>query len=77
MPRHSVCPAFVRGARTARADLTFDALPDRVLSGRVVRIAPMSTPGQAATSYTVIIEFDEVEPVLRWGMTAFVAIQVE
>jgi hypothetical protein len=37
----------------------------------------MSTPGQAATSYTVIIEFDEVEPVLRWGMTAFVAIQVE
>lgn len=60
-----------------RADLTFDALPDRVLTGRVVRIAPMSTPGQAATSYAIIIEFDEVDPVLRWGMTAFVDIRVE
>jgi HlyD family secretion protein len=60
-----------------RADLTFDALPDRVLIGRVVHIAPMSTPGQAATSYAVIIEFEEVDPVLRWGMTAFVDIRVE
>jgi hypothetical protein len=42
-----------------------------------VRIAPMSTPGQVATSYAVIIEFDEVDPALRWGMTAFVDIRVE
>jgi multidrug resistance efflux pump len=60
-----------------RADLTFDALPEEVLSGRVVRVAPMSTPGQAATTYTVIIEFEETDPALRWGMTAFVDIWVE
>lgn len=60
-----------------RADLTFDALPDRVLSGRVARIAPMSTPGQTATTYAVVIEFEETDPALRWGMTAFVDIWVD
>ena len=60
-----------------RADLTFDALPDKVLAGRVLRIAPMSTPGQAATTYKVIVEFQETDPALRWGMTAFVDIGVK
>jgi len=60
-----------------RVDLTFDALPDRVLSGRVARIAPMSTPGQTATTYAVVIELEETDPALRWGMTAFVDIWVE
>lgn len=60
-----------------RVELTFDALPGRVLSGHVVRIASMATPGQAATTYTVIIEFEEFDPALRWGMTAFVDIWVE
>jgi HlyD family secretion protein len=60
-----------------RVDLTFDALPDEVLTGRVERIAPMATPGQTATSYRVIIEFEETDPALRWGMTAFVDIEVE
>lgn len=58
-------------------DLTFDALPEQVLSGRVVRVSPMSAPGQAATTYTVIIEFQETDPALRWGMTAFVDIWVK
>jgi HlyD family secretion protein len=60
-----------------RVDLTFDSLPDRVLGGRVVHIAPMSTPGQAATTYRVVIEFEETDPALRWGMTAFADIRVE
>jgi multidrug resistance efflux pump len=59
------------------ADLTFDALPDRVLVGRLARVAPIATPGQTATTYTVIVEFEETDPALRWGMTAFVDIQVE
>ena len=58
-------------------DLTFDALPEKVLRGRVVRIAPMSTPDQAAVTYPVIIEFVETDPALRWGMTAFVDIRAE
>jgi hypothetical protein len=37
----------------------------------------MSTPGQAATSYAVIIEFEETHPALRWGMTAFADISVD
>jgi len=60
-----------------RADLTFDALPEKVLSGQVVSVAPMATPGQSATTYRVIIEFDETDPALRWGMTAFVDIWVK
>jgi HlyD family secretion protein len=60
-----------------RVDLTFDALPEKVLEGRVLSIAPMATPGQSATTYRVIIEFEEVDPALRWGMTAFVDITIE
>jgi HlyD family secretion protein len=56
--------------------LTFDALPDKVLAGHIVRIAPMAVPGQGATTYTAVIAFDEVDPALRWGMTAFVDIEV-
>jgi multidrug resistance efflux pump len=59
------------------ADLTFDAIPEKELAGRVKRVAPMSTPGQSATTYTVIIEFEETDPALRWGMTAFVDISTE
>ncbi|MDY7041175.1 MAG: efflux RND transporter periplasmic adaptor subunit, partial [Chloroflexota bacterium] len=60
-----------------KADLTFDALPERKLVGTVVRIAPMATVGGGGgTNYTVIIEFDEKDPALLWGMTAFVDIEV-
>ena len=41
-----------------QVDLTFDALPDKVLRGRVARVAPMSTRGQTATTYTVLVEFE-------------------
>jgi hypothetical protein len=55
-------------------------VPDKVLSGRVAHIAPMSTPGQTATTYKVIIDFDgelAPDPALRWGMTAFVDIWIK
>jgi multidrug efflux pump subunit AcrA (membrane-fusion protein) len=54
----------------------FDALPEHVLGGRVVRISPMADPGAGGVSYTAIIELDEVHEALRWGMTAFVDIEV-
>jgi HlyD family secretion protein len=60
-----------------RVDLTFDALPEKVLPGRVTYIAPMATPGQSAITYRTVIELLEVDPALRWGMTAFVDIRVE
>jgi HlyD family secretion protein len=60
-----------------RVDLTFDALPGRVLPGRVERVAPMSTPGQTATTYKVIIAFEQTDPGLLWGMTAFADIETD
>ncbi|CAG0926645.1 hypothetical protein TFLX_00147 [Thermoflexales bacterium] len=56
--------------------VTFDALPGQTLTGKVLHIAPMSTPGQSAVNYIVIVQLDEVDPALRWGMTAFVDVQV-
>jgi multidrug resistance efflux pump len=56
-------------------DVTFDALPDQVFQGTVTRIAPMSTAEQGSVNYTAIVELDELDPALRWGMTAFINIE--
>lgn len=56
--------------------ITFDALPDVVVNGKVVLISPKASEG-SGVNYTVIIEMDEIPEALRWGMTAFVDIQVE
>ncbi len=57
-------------------DVTFDAFPDRVFEGRVIRINPMAEPGGGGVNYTTIIELDDLVPEIRWGMTAFVDIDV-
>ena len=57
--------------------VTFDALPERVFAGTVTRVSPMATSGSGGVNYTVVIELDDVAPALRWGMTAFVDIEVE
>jgi multidrug efflux pump subunit AcrA (membrane-fusion protein) len=59
------------------AAVTFDALPDRVITGVVTRISPMAESGSGGVNYTVVLELAEVDPVLRWGMTAFVDIEVD
>jgi multidrug efflux pump subunit AcrA (membrane-fusion protein) len=56
------------------ATVTFDALPDEV-PGTVTRIAPMAAEG-SGVNYTVVVEMDEVPAEARWGMTAFVDIEV-
>jgi HlyD family secretion protein len=56
--------------------VTFDALPGKTISGKVARLAPMSTPGQSAVNYVVTVQLDAIDPVLRWGMTAFADVQV-
>jgi len=60
-----------------KVTLTFDGLPGKALSGQVTRIAPMATTEQGGTNYTVVIELDEQDPGLRWGMTAYADITVE
>lgn len=56
--------------------ITFDALPDVAVNGKVTLISPKSSEG-SGVNYTVVVEMDEIPPALRWGMTAFVDIQVE
>jgi len=58
-------------------DVTFDAFPDRVFKGRVTRINPMAEEVGGGVNYTTIIELDELAPEIRWGMTAFVDIDLE
>jgi len=57
--------------------IEFDALPERVVQGRVSQISPMASLEEGGTNYTVMIGLEEQDPDLRWGMTAFVDIFVE
>jgi multidrug resistance efflux pump len=59
------------------AVVTFDALPDRTFDAAITHIAPVAASTGGGVNYTVILELDELDPVLRWGMTAFVDITTE
>jgi HlyD family secretion protein len=58
-------------------NVTFDAIKGKTLTGQVTRIAPMSSQGQGGVNYAVIVELDQLDPALRWGMTAFTDIQIK
>ena len=58
-------------------DVSFDALQETVFEGTVTRISPRAAPGSGGVNYTVVIELDSMHPSIRWGMTAFVDIEVE
>jgi len=59
-----------------KAEVTFDAFPDLVLSGTVTRISPKAAAG-SGVNYTVVIELVDIPDDLRWGMTAFIDIDPE
>jgi multidrug efflux pump subunit AcrA (membrane-fusion protein) len=65
-----------RVALGQQAAVTFDALPEQVFTGHVIHISPMAEPGSGGVNYTVIIEMEDLDPAIRWGMTAFVDIEV-
>jgi multidrug efflux pump subunit AcrA (membrane-fusion protein) len=58
------------------ATITFDALPDLEIMGEITRIAPKAT-GTSGVNYTVIIELDEIPKELRWGMSAFIDVDLD
>jgi len=58
-----------------KADVSFDALPESQIEGTVTKIAPKSDEG-AGVNYKVLIALDTIPDGLRWGMTAFVDIEV-
>jgi multidrug efflux pump subunit AcrA (membrane-fusion protein) len=59
-----------------KAIVTLDALPELVLEGTVISIAPKAAAG-TGVNYPVIIELSEIPAALRWSMTAFVDIELE
>jgi HlyD family secretion protein len=61
----------------APAEITFDAIPDLVLPGTVVRIGNMGENKMGDVTYTVIVVPDEHDDRLRWGMTAMVTIPTD
>jgi HlyD family secretion protein len=55
--------------------ITFDAIPDLELPGKVIRIKALGENKRGDITYTVIIKPDKHEDRLRWNMTASVAIE--
>lgn len=61
-----------------KVDVKFDALPNDTFSGAVTQIKPRSETKAGDVTYTVVINLDNADDArLRWGMTAFVEINVE
>lgn len=56
-------------------EVSFDALPDTVVTGKVSEISLKNAVG-SGIYYDVFITPDEIPDGLRWGMSAFVEIQV-
>ena len=56
--------------------VTFDALPATGVSASVERIGYKSAEG-SGVNYTVVLKLDQIPDGLRWGMTAFVDIEVQ
>ena len=57
--------------------LSFDALPGSTIEGEILRISPMASSGQGGTNFTAVIDMTNPPETLRWGMTAFVDIEIE
>jgi HlyD family secretion protein len=53
--------------------VTFDAIPDLELTGKVLRIQSLGTNKQGDITYKVTVSLDQQDPRLRWNMTALVA----
>ena len=55
--------------------VTFDALPDVVVKGKILWVANKSAAG-SGVNYTAVVVLDSIPAGLRWGMTAFADIEV-
>jgi multidrug efflux pump subunit AcrA (membrane-fusion protein) len=51
------------------AQVSFDALPEAKINGKITRIDPKAKEG-AGVNYTAVIQLDQMPEGLRWGMTA-------
>lgn len=55
--------------------ITFDALPEAAVAGKIISIAPKSDNG-SGVNYKVTLALDEIPAQLRWGMTAFIDVEI-
>jgi len=53
--------------------ITFDAIPDLELPGKVRYVRPIGSDNRGDIVYTVIVEPERVDSRLLWNMTAVVA----
>ncbi len=60
---------------SAPVTLEFDAIPNLVLPGKVVRIKGYGENRQGDIVYTVVVGLDQQDARLRWNMTAKVTIE--
>ncbi len=67
--------SVVRVADGAPASITFDAIPGLKITGKVSRVKPLGENKQGDMTYMVVIAPDQIDPRLRWNMTAAVAIE--
>jgi multidrug efflux pump subunit AcrA (membrane-fusion protein) len=58
------------------AAVTFDAIPNVTVNGKVARIASKASEG-SGVNYTVVVSLDNIPEKLLWGMTAFVDIEIK
>jgi multidrug efflux pump subunit AcrA (membrane-fusion protein) len=58
------------------ADISFDALPNEAVIGKVTNIALKKSSG-SGVYYTITIALDTVPENLRWGMSAFAVIKIQ
>ncbi len=65
---------IVRVREGDAATLTFDAIPELELSGKVARIRALGENRQGDIVYTVTVKPDKSDERLRWNMTAKVSI---
>jgi len=54
------------------ATVTFDAVPDLELPGKVSQVKSLGVNKQGDITYTIVVELDKGDERLRWNMTAFV-----
>lgn len=57
-----------------KATLTFDAIPDLTIAGRVVEVDPLGTVTQGVVSYNVKVAFDSQDDRVKSGMSTNVSI---
>ena len=60
-----------------KAVITFDALPDLTLTGKVTSIDTTGTNSQGVVSYTAVVTPDVTDPTVKGGMTVSVNIITE